>query len=447
MRTLPALLPVFLMLAVLTFLSSCKKDPYQVGLDLLPPSDTLHVLSTDTSTLFAYSLLQDSCRTDNASTIMLGSIMDPVFGSTTASIYAQFRMSSTEADFGTNPKFDSLVLVLAYSGAYGDTNTTQNIRVWELSQSLNYDSTYYSHRTVSTYPTLLANVDVTPRPHDSVTVYAEKSYPHMRINLNKLTNYLGNKLLYMPEDARTANETFLTFMKGLYIQSTPVYDKGALLSFGISAGYSKLVLYYHTVDTIANSFDMLINTSCSYFTHIDHRAYADADPDLKRQILQHDTTGSKSKLYLQGLGGVATRIRIPYIRDFNKDGHHIALNNALLILKNYETDTTLQPPPTLVLMKYDSTNTYGYIIDSDEGTAYYGGTYNKTERTYKFRITRYLQQVLLGNFKNEDLFLMVTNPSANVLYPYRIIINGTQTNLPQQPSDRLQLQLIYTRIN
>ena len=65
-------------------LFSCKKDPYEIGIDLLPPSDTLNVLTTDTCTVEVFSVRQDSARSDEASSIKLGAMMDPVFGSTTS---------------------------------------------------------------------------------------------------------------------------------------------------------------------------------------------------------------------------------------------------------------------------------------------------------------------------------------------------------------------------
>src|ERR1035438_9574845 len=98
----------------------------------------------------------------------------------------------------------------------------------------------------------------------------------------------------------------------------------------------------------------------------------------------------KYKIFTQGLGGVWTKVRLPYIKNFYK-GHHIALHNALLVVKDYQTDTTLQPPTLLTIIKRDSVGNISNLIDYDEGAGYYGGTYNKTNRTYSFRITRHLQ--------------------------------------------------------
>jgi hypothetical protein len=437
------------MILALIIVSSCNKDPYNIGLDLLPGSDTLNVKMTDTATVIAYSLLQDSVRTDKATTLILGSIMDPVFGKTTASLYSQFSLSATGISFGTDPVLDSLILVLPYYTSYGNTSTLQNVRVTEISEDIHYDSIYYSNKRVGTYVNLLANYTFKPRPTDSVVVGKDTVAPQLRINLNHLTNYLGNKILTAPSSALASGDAFIAFMKGLCVETSPVYAGGALLSFNMSNSASKLVLYYHnsTQDTMSYVYNMPVTGLCAYFNHFDHNKYADASPEFKAQVINHDTAGGKTKLFLQGLGGVWTKVRLPYIKNFTSGGHHIALHNALLVIKNFETDTTLAPPELITIIKRDSLGNISNLIDYDEGAGYYGGTYNKTARTYSFRISRHIQQVLQGVTKNYDLYLMVNNPVVNVLNTQRVVVNGTRPTLPVVSSDRIQLQLIYTKVD
>ncbi len=436
---------VFMILA-LTILSSCKKDPYSIGLALLPPTDTLNIRMNDTSTIVAYSLLQDSIRTDKATTGILGSLMDPAFGKTTASFYSQFYLSAEGISFGTNPLLDSLILVLYYTGSYGDISSIQNVKVSEISEDFFYDSTYYSNKRLQTYSNILANLSFKPRPSDSLIIDTVKVAPQLRINLNHFSNYLGNKILYAPASALATSLAFVSFMKGLDIETSPVYSGGALLSFDMTNSVSKLVIYYHNNEGDSLHFDMPITSECAYFNRIDHNKYLDASPDFKKEVLNHDTVTGRNKLFLQGLSGVWTKVRLPYIKNFEK-GHPIAIHNALLIVKDYETDTTLQPPQLLTIIKRDSVGNISNLIDYDEGAGYYGGTYDKTKRTYSFRITRHLQQVILGVTKNYDLFLMVNDPTVNVLTPNRVILNGTRPLLPVVSSDRIQLQIIYTRLN
>jgi len=172
------LFSILAFLVILVFVvSSCKKDPYQVGINLLPPSDTLNVKTSDTASFVAYSVLQDSVRTDETTLSLLGSLMDPVYGSTTAGLYMQYRLSAEAPDFGTNPGLDSIVLMLPYGTIYGDTNALQTLKVYEISKDFYYDSVYYSNQSVETYGIPLANYTFKPARYDTLTIGGSKQYP------------------------------------------------------------------------------------------------------------------------------------------------------------------------------------------------------------------------------------------------------------------------------
>lgn len=438
-------LQIIVVLLFVLIISACKKDPYEVGVDLLPATDTLNLQQSDTASLIAYSELQDSIRTDKTSTFLLGSILDPVFGISTASFYSQFRFVKESYDFGENPVLDSVVLALQYYGIYGDSNTYQTVRVYEVSQILDAEKSYYSNQSAGIYPVMLASKTFRPAIHDSVRVYTKKTVPHLRINLNQYSNYFGNKIISTPASILADNNNFVEYMRGLYIESAPTSYSGALIQFKPVSAYSKIIVYYHNTSVGDSlSCELVITTASARFNHIDHHQYLDANPDFKQQVLNHDTTLGKTRLYLQGLGGVRIKVRLPFLSDFSKKGA-IAVNNALLVLKNITADTSLAPPPGLTLMQIDSTGNYSFLIDENEGPEYFGGTYNRTARTYSFRITRHVQQILLGKTKNKDLLITVNNPIKSLLDPNRIVINGTQPVLPSIPADRLQFQMIYTR--
>ena len=445
-------LPASLLIGFLLILAmfSCKKDPYEIGFDLLPPSDTLNVRTTDTCTVEAFSMRQDSVRTDKTSSLVMGSIMDPIFGKTTAGFYSQVRLSSEGVDFGKNPVLDSLVLMLFYNGYYGDTLTRQNVKVYEVSEDFVYDSIHYSNQRLATYPTLLADQDFVPNITDSVPVYKEKLAAHLRINLSRQTNYLGNKILDAPTDALATNSAFIKFIKGIYVTANPVSNQGALLNFSITSGISKMVVYFHNGNDPQNDslhYDLLLNEACARFATIDHNGYLDASQDLKRQILNHDSAQGASNLFLQGMGGVKIKLKFPYLKNFGK-GKVISINDAILELKNMETDTTLSPPPTLTMIRQDSIGRIGYLVDDNEGASYFGGTYNSKTRSYFFRLTQHMQKVLQNSYKNHfDLYIMVNTPVKSYITPNRIMLYGTKPSDPASLSNRFQLKMTYTVLN
>jgi len=451
LKSVIAKLPAHLLVSTLLILSlfSCKKDPYEIGIDLLPPSDTLNVNSTDTCTVTAYSTKQDSIRTDEMTTLLLGGIMDPVFGATTAGFYSQIRLSAEGVNFGENPILDSVVLVLFYSSCYGDTNTLQNVKVYEISEPIEIDSIYYSTHTAAVYPTLLADQDFLPRPHDSVKVHGVKLGPHLRVNLNKYTNYFGNKILEAPTSVLADNAKFIDYLRGLYVEAAPVNYNGALTQFTIEGGVSKVIVYFHDGTDPENdslSYLLPINEYCARFNNISHNGYLDACQDLKRQILNKDTAQGAQKLFLQGLGGVKIKLRFPFMKNFGKDDV-IAVNDALLLLSNIDIDTTLSPPLQLSMIRQDSAGNIGFLVDENEGSSYFGGTYNATTKTYFFRLTRHVQRLIDHYYNtNFDLYLLVNDPRQNVLFPNRITLNGTNPSIPGGLESRLKLKLNYTRL-
>jgi len=444
----PLVFPSFLLLSIILInLASCKKDPYTIGLSLLPPTDTLTVKTTDTVSIVAYSVLQDSIRTDETKTNILGSFVDPVFGKTTASFCTQLRLSSEGVDFGTDPVLDSVVLMLRYSSIYGNSNALQNLRVYELNEDIVVDTAYYSNHKIQYYNTLLADYTFSPNLTDSVSIYGTNVLPHLRINLSNQTNYFGNKILYAPGDILLKNTKFVDFINGLYIQSSAVNSDGSLISFNMSSELTKMVVYFHSYDTIGNikdslHYDLVINTLCPRFNTFDHNRYSEAVPEFKNQVLNHDTTLGKNSLYIQGLAGVKIKLHMPYLMDFS---NKLALNTAELIIKNFQTDTTLAPPAQLTLIQEDSAGKMHTIIDEAEGSAYFGGTYISSDRSYHFRITRHIQQVIQGKIKNNNLFILVSNPTSNVLLPQRMVGIGTQPNMPGSSEARFQLQLVYIK--
>jgi hypothetical protein len=432
------------------FVYSCKKDPYQVGLNLLPPSDTLNVKTTDTASIVAHSVLQDSVRTDETTLSILGSLMDPIFGSTTAGLYMQYRLSAEAPDFGLNPTLDSVVLRIPYGSIYGDTNALQNLKVYEISKDFFIDSTYYSNQSLPTYGTLLADYSFTPNRYKKVRIGTDTVAAHIHINLNKLTNYFGNKILHAPVSSLSTNANFITFMKGLYIVSPRTPYGGALLSFDPTDPtnvLSKIVVYFHNAtDTGQQHFDVVGNSLCARFNHFDHNHYLNASAELRQQVIQKDTVLGKNSLFIQGLGGIRIRLRLPFLKNFST-ANKIAINNAILTFKNAQTDTTLQPPVKLTLVIVDSAGEVAFLSDENEGTGYAGGDYHSVERTYQFRITRHMQAIVDGKIKNYDMYLMANDPTTNVLVTNRVSFTGTKPDLPSMSGDRIRLQVIYTKLH
>ena len=123
-------------IAAIVMMLACRKDPSQVGYDIHSP-DEIELYGNDSIVFFvSYTVEHDSIATANLRTLVLGSINDPVFGSTQAAFNTQFRLSATNHYFGKEVRFDSICLQLGYSGRWGDAETMMTAHVYRLTDSL-----------------------------------------------------------------------------------------------------------------------------------------------------------------------------------------------------------------------------------------------------------------------------------------------------------------------
>jgi hypothetical protein len=439
------------LLGSLIFLSSCEEEPDLIGLAKLQ-NEKLGVVFSDTSSIIAYSVYDDSLRTDNYSACLLGTFNDPVFGTTSASIFTQLRLSNLSPSFGTSPTLDSLVLYLPYSGSYqAETMGDLQVKVYEVDQKMYIDSVYYSDRLLSYKPNLLADLTFTPKPKDSVTINGVKYPPMLQIKLNST---LGNALLASNSTNLLNNDNFTDFFRGLFIKAMPLSttqeNKGSILYFNLLSSYANMSLYYkkNSNDTISNKFNFVINDKCAKYTNFNHYDYIGsggtlaAKDTLKKQIgavgYVKDTTLGQKKLYLQSMGGVKVNFKFTYLRDLIKN-QKIVINEAVLVIKNDDIDDKNTPPSLLTVLKKLASGKTEFLPDIYEGAAFFGGSYNSTTKEYRMRITRYFQDMLNTTTPDYGLVMLIDSrrTTAN-----RFVFKGTDRSL----AGNMKLELKYTII-
>lgn len=435
----PGRLSVVILIIIL--FSSCTKTPDQVGLSLQPVSAELSVVFDNSSGLLVHSVREDSVRTDVnvIKTGMLGSLLDPEFGKTTAEIFSQFRLSENGHDFGTDPVVDSMVLSLSYSGFYGDSMATQTVKIFEIDQDMVDDTTYYSNQTISDNGVEIGNLTFVPALNDSVNVGGEMEAPQLRITL---LDDFAQRIISADEAVFVDNTAWLEYMKGFRITSEPTVGEGGIMQFDMFVANTVLTIYYRSgtpEDTL--SFTFLSNSSCARFSHYEHYDYAEASSELKAQILDGDTTGGAEMFYLQSMGGVKAQIRLPDIQSFFADGP-VAINEAKLVMNVYNDGNDLGPPPQLALAMIDEDGEYITIPDFTEASSYYGGYLNEDETQYFFRISRFVQQVLTGQSPNYPLALLISGASFRT---NRVILFGPEAT--SDPEMKMHLEVTYTKVN
>ncbi len=445
---------ILFFLVAMAFNVGCTDDPDEIGLELQPGKNRLLVFFSDTSTVRAYSIYEDSIKTSRTSISMLGSIYDPVFGVTNSSICTQIRLSSVAVDFGENPTLDSIILALEYTSItfsgddvinfYGDSTSPQTINVYEISDSLALDSSYYSNKIIPLVEPSIGIKTFIPAPVDSIYVDSIKYKAHLRIPLSE---EFGNKILSATETDLSSNTEFLRFVKGLYITPEPVTMRGGgIMFFNLLSTYSRMILYYHNDENDSLNYNFTITDANARYMNFSHD-YSLSDANFQAQ-LNGDSTLGADKFYLQPMAGVRAKINLPYIKNWSKivsgtDTLTTLINEAKLILTNFDQDDPLLPPPTLALFRKNKDGGYSYLEDQSEGTTYFGGTYDDETGEYYFRISRYVQSLISKDSTNNGLYLMISGSS---LLPNRIVFHGTNPGLPENLSKKLKLDLIYTNL-
>lgn len=426
-------LSLFALLLVIVF--SCTKDLSEIGLDLVSPSELINLGYSDTTSIHAFSIREDSVRTANLSYALIGSMIDPVFGTTQAEWYSQIRLAKEPTTFGEYPVLDSAFLILPYSSAYGDTLSNMTIRLYELTEDIIDSVHVYSNHTVAyDHQNPLGSLTFTPRPNDSAYYAGSTQAPAIRIPLN---SRFATRVLHADTSVLTTNDEFLEYFKGIALIADPVQatGKGSIIKMKIAAGSSKIEMYYHN-ETDTSTYNFGINSDCARFNHYDHDGYSGASPMLTAQ-LDGDTLLGEQFLFLQAMGGVRVKLQFPNLLQW-VDKEKVVINDAQLILTNAIPSTTFTPPAALSLYPVaDDGTLYPYQLpDADEGSSYFDGTYDETTGTYRFRISMYIQQILNGSRNNNGLFLII--PGAS-LTSDRLVLNGFSS-----AKDGLRLYIKYT---
>lgn len=424
---------------------SCKKSPDTIGNNLISDGDYIGVFKTDTVQIVCHSYL-DSVNTTNASTALLGAIMDPVFGRTEAGFFTQFRFSVAGQSFGTNPVMDSLVLQLGISSCSGDTTTLQTVHVYELLDTLSTNATYYNHSVVAT-----DNVDhasgfqFRPRPRTKVHVIGTDTIaqPIVRIPLSQA---LGQYLMTLDSTAYSRPDLFKEQFHGLYVACSPVMETGAMTYVNLTSNsYTMLQLYYHDAATPDKPmrYNYYVSSSDAYFNHFDHD-YELGNNAFVSQLVEGQEDLGQEKIYLQTMGGVRAYVTFPNVEHWadSLEGCHMVINQARLILPAAEEglDSLYSMPSSFILLGFKADSTTYLLPDYYEGTGFFDGSFNSSSKSVSFRVTEYMQRLIMKKTENHGLSLGINGASYNA---QRMVINGP--NAPQ--GEKMRLEVTYSLVN
>lgn len=454
----PLLRAALFFITIALVATSCKKPEEEIGLELQPGSDLLQPNVTDTFSINAYTVIDDSVRTDKLNPAIVGAYIDPVFGFTKAGHITQLRLTSNnpnlipEGSTIDDIVVDSVMLVLDYyevdvqkqpvSPVYGNLGQ-QYFEVFEISDSLATDSFYYEDTPVNFIAQDLIKSGFnyqTPNVTDSVVAGDLTLPPQMRIPLNES---LADRFFEASVNGSLDNEIFVSLFKGLYITVDETkFDntQSGLISFDTFTGNSRVTLYYRSVlpdTTESYVYSFAIRGQTPKYDHVEHD-YTMAAPSLAQQ-LSGDTALGQQDLYVQSLAGTKIILDLPYIENL-RDSSGFAINQAKITMPVRGNDLEAFSPQTQLLIFPRNENGKIYSLQFDNPFDY--GKYNEEDGVYEFYITRYLQQVILGEREHYG-FEIVSIAAGNT--PNRVVLNGSEYPNAANPSNNLKLAITFTK--
>jgi len=423
-----------LAISVLVFFGvSCSKTTENIGNGLLSDSDHISVAFTDTLHIASHSMAVDSMPTKGTSSVLLGSMMDPVMGLTDAGFITQLHLSSTNQYFGDNPIIDSVVLQLAINGYYGDTTTWQTVHVYELSEALVDSADYYQFSDVEVKPTDLADgYQFRPYPNTIGTVVGNDTLTQSVLRI-PLTNSLGEQFAEADSAVFSSTEAFKNYFYGLKIHCESVSTGGAITYVNPTSNtVTQLQVYYReNPDANPMRYYFYITSEDTYFNQYLHD-YTLGSNDFVQQIVDGQTALGQQQLYLQSMGGIRTVLSFTNLMEWaeslQEEGSHLIINEAKLILPSFDdsTDSSIfAPPASLALLNINDDGTTSLLPDYLEGTNYYGGNYSSTNNNVTFRISEYLQSLILGTQTSQGIYVSIVGASYNAK---RWVIAGPEAN-------------------
>ncbi len=472
-------------ISLVLVIASCKKlnEATDLGDDIIPGVDGVNTFDT-TISVEAYNSIfdptKDSVYTGRANDHIFGSITnDPFFGKTDASIFLQLKPITSPWTFNgllDSLYIDSVVLVLGWTGTWGDTTIQQRVNVYEMDQSnvFRADSFYLTRVQSFTYSNLLGTKNFFPSElNDSVKVFQDTTKNQLRIKLN---NSFGQRLLdYDSTREYKTDSAFSTYFKGFAV--VPDASQGnALMSFKlVDNSNTKLAIYYRY--TKGGQDD----TTVSYFGFTGSSArhnYINRQNNFAGTPLANAaaTSTEDAFIYLINTPGSYATVKIPALRNW---GNRIINRAELIVEQVYDPlDKYLTPPEAIFLDVYDSTlsdykyTPYDFVPDNTGTGGGAFGMYGKNTldgsgnpiRVWKFVITRYVQNILTKKEPLHDFRLLSarsvyqrvrigysTNTGDYSYYATSInsqyAIGRVRVAGGNHPSaQRMRLRIVYTKI-
>ncbi|WNJ16190.1 DUF4270 family protein [Pontibacter sp. G13] len=395
--------------AAAIFYSGCAESIQGLDPDVLPESELIQMVQSDTFSVELETIVVDTTSTYRTVRQNIGNYLDPSFGRISAATYTEF-LPREDLSFGSPSDliFDSLVLNLVVEDAYGRANTPQTLRVYELTERLPDSDAEELPNSTSSF-----SFDDSRDYGDGFEISLDNDAPG-RILRVRLDDELGRRLLFAGDEILSDPDSFVNFFNGLYLGTDPVTyttrEPGAIMLLFLEST-SQLELYYRQRDSNNVFFNrvepFIIISSTPRFTQFTRSEDQGSLFQIESALPQEERTYEFSQ------GGVLVKnfVKFPTVESLGKVG----VSSAQLTLP---VDTLLNgsngryaPPAQLIAILADDEGVE--LIENDAfipiDPIVTGATYDSDEGAYVLDVTDYVQRVTAGQQENNGFFLRPQN--------------------------------------
>ena len=390
---------------------------------------------------------------ENLSVDNIGTIMDPVFGRTTAGVYTQVRIGDPVAPvWSKTSTMDSLVLTLKVSDTAAPIGNNhfagQTWHLWKMfsgfgSVGTNGSSYYPSDTTFPTWE--IGHALVRYNAKDSVVTLSLNAAAINSVFRDSLFDSTGNSALF------TDPTEFDLLMHGILIMPDTVLsgagNNGEIAPFNIAndTTHSRLTVYYRTSgSSTEQNWYMFMNNSpekVNVYSHNYKNAVAWKNNGLNGK--------SVDKVYVQSMGGMKCIVTMPYLANLVKDSM-IAINQAEFIFP--KVDSIADPfnsynPPKLLFRPRAYNGKDSITNFTDDITDYFLQEYQTNTKSYNYLMTRYIQRLVFNYRNKKGLYaqygINLSVPPDNPNSPGRVLLYTQNTG---NKNKRPKLVITYTKI-
>jgi hypothetical protein len=486
-----SLFKIFSLLSISAIIyTGCKKinEATELGAGLIPAVDNITTFEQYLEVESDSKLLLDTTEVLFNDLQAVGHITaDPEFGATHADGY--FDISAPA--YGVYPFFnkdsivnnvvDSVVLSLRCDLHYGDSNSMQTLRVFEIAQNSGFSDTSlnrYNRPDILTFgPQLGFKTFRANSYRDSVRLYRRFNDTTSVSNVIRirLNNSFGNRLVNYDTTssiltgAYKNDSLFKTFFRGLAIKAD---NSGNALNYiePSNTSGSGLIVYYR----VKRPGGIIDTTSVSFF-HDNSTTGIGGQANIIRKTpaaawasYLANSNPADDKVYITSLPGGYASLKIPALNSFPNSVIHLA---ELIVtpIPSIEQSKFVHPG-VLFLDGVNNANDTAFTFDNDMlippfiqvgnfayDAARYGG-FIKRDSTYRFNISRHVQSIITQKKRNlplrlyapvrADVFSPVRNQFAAMFvgnapgYGRVVLAGGNYADAPK----RLRLRIVYSKI-